>query len=72
MWYCIAFLNSFKGVMETFQEEELDRSHTEPHRVFSLLGRPAIQMIANYQQARNQVQNNNRKKLTQMQDTYPL
>lgn len=58
--------------METFQEEELDRSHTEPYRVFLLLGQPAIQMIAKYQQARNQVQNNNRKKLTQMQDTYPL
>lgn len=58
--------------METFQQEELENVHTEPHRVLLLLGQPAIQMISNNQQAGNQVQNKNRKKLTQMQDTYPL
>lgn len=72
MWYCVAFLNSFKGVMETSQQEELDRSHTEPHKVFLLLDQPAIHMNANNQQAGNQVQNNNRKKLSQIQDIYLL
>lgn len=58
--------------METSQQEELDRSHTEPHKVFLLLDQPAIHMNANNQQAGNQVQNNNRKKLSQIQDIYLL
>lgn len=58
--------------MEISQQEESDWSHTEPHKFFTLLDQPAIQMILNNYQTVKQVQNYNRKKLTQFPGTFPL